>query len=76
MMYISMKTNRFKTNQKGFLEVLVVILIALILLRFLGISVDGILAKEGVKEFFTYVKDMLVLVWEDFLKIIGAFKKS
>lgn len=71
-----MTTKRFKSNQKGFLEIIVVVLIALILLRFLGISIDGILAKESVREFFGYVKDMLGLVWEDFLKIIGAFKKS
>lgn len=67
-----MKTNRFKTNQKGFLEVLVIILIALILLQFLGIDIDSILAKEGVKEFIVYVKDMLSLVWKDFLYIVKA----
>ncbi len=67
-----MRTKPYKTNQKGFLEVLVIILIALVLLRFLGVNIDGVLAKEGVKEFFMYVKDMLVLVWGDFLKIIKA----
>ncbi|MES2985570.1 MAG: hypothetical protein V4686_00405 [Patescibacteria group bacterium] len=69
-----MKINQHKSNQKGFLEVLVIILIALILLRFLGIDIDAILAKEGVQSFFAYVKDMLVLVWGDFMKIINAFK--
>jgi hypothetical protein len=64
----------YKSKEKGFLEIIVIVLIALILLRFLGISVDGILAKEGVKEFFAYTKDMLVLVWEDVLKIVKAVK--
>lgn len=70
-----MKT-QYKTNQKGFLEVIVVILVALILLRFLGINIEDIIANNAVKEFFGYVKDMLVLVWEDFMKIVGAIKKS
>ena len=74
MMYILMKKNLNNTKQKGFLEVLVVILVALILLRFLGIDIDTILAKEGVQSFFKYVKDMMLLVWGDFMKIIYAFK--
>lgn len=72
MMYISMKINQYKTNQKGFLEVIVVVLIALILLRFLGISVESIWAKDAVKEFVGYVKDMLALVWKDFMYIVNA----
>ena len=68
---------RKKNNtQKGFLELIVIILIALILLRFLGIDIETILAKQWVKDFFGYVKDMLVLVWQDFLEIISAIKNS
>lgn len=62
------------TQQKGFLELIVIILIALILLRFLGISIEGILAKAWVKEFLVYVKDMLILVWQDIVSIYGAIK--
>lgn len=64
------------TKQKGFLEIIVVILIALILLRFLGISVESILAKQWVQEFIGYVKDMLILVWQDFLRLVTAVKES
>lgn len=62
------------TQQKGFFELIIIILIALILLRFLGISVESILAKAWVKEFFVYVKDMLILVWQDLVKIFLAIK--
>jgi uncharacterized protein involved in cysteine biosynthesis len=67
--------NKYKnTKQKGFLELIVILLIALILLRFLGISVEGIFAKAWVREFIGYTKDMLVLVWQDLLKIVGVVK--
>lgn len=63
-------------TQKGFLELIVIVLIALILLRFLGIDIKAVLAKEWVKDFFGYVKDMLVLVWQDVIQIFTAFKDS
>lgn len=72
--------NRMKykkpNTQKGFLELIVIVLIALILLRFLGIDIKAVLAKEWVKDFFGYVKDMLVLVWQDVIQIFTAFKDS
>ena len=71
-----MKTFKRNSKEKGFLEIIVVILIALILLRFLGVNIESVLAKQVVKDFFIYSKDMILLVWEDFLKIITAFKKS
>jgi uncharacterized protein involved in cysteine biosynthesis len=64
------------STQKGFLELIVVILIALILLRFLGIDIKAVVAKEWVQEFFGYIKDMLVLVWEDVVTIFKAIKSS
>lgn len=64
------------STQKGFLELIVIILIALILLRFLGIDLKAVLAKEWVRDFFGYVKDMLVLVWQDVVAIFKAVKSS
>jgi uncharacterized protein involved in cysteine biosynthesis len=69
-----MRNTYTNTQQKGFLEIIVIVLIALILLRFLGISVESILAKAWVQEFFGYVKDMLVLVWQDIKSIFAAIK--
>ena len=67
--------NTYKnTQQKGFFEIIIIVLIALILLRFLGINIETVLAKPWVREFFGYVKDMLVLVWEDLVKIFYAIK--
>lgn len=62
------------STQKGFLELIVIVLIALILLRFLGIDLKAVLAKEWVRDFFGYVKDMLVLVWQDIVAIVQSIK--
>lgn len=70
-----MKLKKSNT-QKGFLEVIVIILIALILLRFLNIDVEAVLAKQWVQELLAYIKEMLVLVWQDLLKILNAVRGS
>ncbi len=67
---------KIPSTQKGFLELIVIILIALILLRFLGIDIQAVLAKEWVRDFFVYVKDMLVSVWKDIVAIFTSIKQS
>lgn len=63
-----------KRVQNGFLELIVIILVALILLRFLDIDINGLLAKGWVKEFISYTKEMLILVWQDMISIFKAIK--
>lgn len=65
-----------RTSQKGFLELIVIVLIALILLRFLGIDLKAVLAKEWVIEFLGYMKTMLINVWHDLVSIWNAVKGS
>ncbi len=65
---------RQNKSQGGFLELIVIILVALILLRFLGIDINGILAKEWVQEFIGYTKEMLTLVWQDIVNIYKAVR--
>ncbi len=60
--------------QGGFLELIVIVLVALILLRFLNIDINGILAKGWVKEFIGYTKDMLILVWQDMVAIYNSVR--
>lgn len=69
-----MRNTYSNTQQKGFFEIIIIVLIALILLRFLGIDIESVLAKAWVQEFFGYVKDMLILVWQDIVKIFTAIK--
>ncbi len=69
-----MRNTYTNTQQKGFFELIIIVLIALILLRFLGINIESVLAQAWVKEFFVYVKDMLILVWQDLMKIVMAVK--
>ena len=70
-----MKNNQIKKRQQGgFLELIVIILVALILLRFLDINVDSVFTKAWVQEFITYTKEMLILVWRDIVTIFNAIK--
>ncbi len=71
-----MKNNFQQNKQKGFLELIVIVLVALILLKFLDIDINAILAKQWVKDFIAYTKDMLILVWQDLVDIFNAIKNS
>lgn len=64
-----------QNDQRGIIQVLVIIIIALVLLRWLGINITTLLAKPGVHEFAVFVKENIKLVWQD-LKEIFFFVKS
>ncbi len=71
-----MKKNNqiIKREQGGFLELIVIIFIALILLRFLNLDIGVILSKTWAQEFITYTKEMLILVWRDIVTIFNSIK--
>ena len=69
------KSNSREISKKGFIEIIVVIIIALVLLNLIGVDLKAVLAKDSVKQFAQYVKDMCILVWED-LKMIAGFIKN
>ena len=64
-----------KNNNKGIIEIIVVIIVALLLLNLIGVDLKAVLAKESVKQFAGYVKDMMILVWQD-LKLIAEFIRN
>lgn len=64
----------YKSQQGGFLELLVVIIIALVILQVLGIRVSDILAKPWVREFGAYIVSMMKLIWQDILEIFAFIK--
>ena len=70
-----MKNTSNQISKKGFIEIIVVIIVALVLLNLIGVDLKAVLAKESVKQFGGYVKDMCILVWDDF-KMIGEFIKN
>lgn len=63
------------SGDQGFIQILVIIVIALVLLRWLGINLTAILAEPAVHDFAVFVKQNLILVWHD-LKEIFFFVKS
>ncbi len=67
--------NKPSKNNKGFVELIVVIIVALVVLQLLHIDIRTLLAKEWVHNFAIYVRDMLKLVWADLVEIF-AFIKS
>lgn len=68
------KIYKLQNKNAGFLELIVVIIIALVLLNVLGIDINEILARPWVREFGTYIMSMLRLVWEDILAIFVFIK--
>lgn len=73
----SLRSNLGQTRpnkQGGFLELIVVVIIALVILNVLGIKVSDILAKPWVKEFATYFVASMKIVWQDILEIVAFIK--
>ncbi|MES3005548.1 MAG: hypothetical protein V4664_01225 [Patescibacteria group bacterium] len=61
-------------KSSGFIEIIVVIIVALVGLHLLGIDLTDILSKQWVKDFAIYVRDLLILVWNDIKEIIAFIK--
>jgi hypothetical protein len=69
-----MKNSIQQRKSDGFIEIIVVIVIALIALHLLGIDLKELLSKQVVQDFAIYMRDMLKLVWADILDIIQWVK--
>jgi hypothetical protein len=65
---------RGKSQSGGFIEIIVVIIVALVALHLLGIDIKDLLSKQWVKDFAIYVRDLLRLVWQDILDIVAFIK--
>jgi hypothetical protein len=61
----------YRNQSGGFIEFIVAVIIAIVMLRLLGINLSSFLAKPTVREFAFYVKDILVLVWNDLAQIVS-----
>lgn len=69
-----MKYSSRNNQNGGFIEFIVAIIIALVLLHFLGIDLASLLQKQWVINFAIYVKDLLIIVWNDLLLIFQFIK--
>jgi len=58
----------------GFLEIIVVIIIALVLLNVLGININTILSQPWLKDFALFIWDLLKIVWYDVIQIVAFVK--
>lgn len=60
-------------SSKGFIQIIVVIIIGLVLLRLIGVNIVEWLNTPAVKDFSLYVRDMLKAVWADLKSIVSFF---
>lgn len=65
-----------KKSKKGFIEIIVVIIVALVLINLLGIDLKSVLAQDSVRQFFQYTKDLCILLWNDLKIIIDVIRHS
>ncbi len=66
--------NKTQTKQGGFLQIIVAIIIALVIINVLGIDLREVLARPWVREFGAYIVSLMRIVWQDILLIIAFFK--
>lgn len=64
----------YRSQSGGFIEFIVAIIIAIVMLNLLGINIVNVLSKPAIREFAMYVKDILIMVWNDLLQIVGFIK--
>jgi hypothetical protein len=72
-----MKTNYkgYRNQSGGFVEFIVAIIISIVMLNLLGINIVNVLSKPAVREFAFYVKDILIMVWNDLTQIVGFIRE-
>jgi len=56
-------------NRKGFIRMIIVIIIALIVLGALGFNVKDIMNSEKVQTNLHYAWDLVIMVWNNFLAV-------
>jgi hypothetical protein len=61
-------------NQKGFVQIIVIIIATLIFLRLIGVNIVDILDKPWFIEFAHDVKDMSLKVWADIVAIFSFMR--
>lgn len=76
MKHISIYNQTAKQSKQegGFLQIIVAIIIALVILNVLGVDLREVLAKPWVREFGAYIVSLMRIVWQDILLIIAFFK--
>lgn len=65
----------YRNQSGGFVEFIVAIVISIVMLHLLGIDIVSVLSKPAVREFALYVKDLLIIVWNDLFQILGFIKE-
>ncbi len=65
---------QMQKKQDGFLQIIVVIIIALVILNVLGVDLREFLSRPWVREFGAYIVSILRIVWDNILIIVAFIK--
>lgn len=69
------KYKGYRNQSGGFVEFIVAIIVSIVMLHLLGIDIVNVLSKPAVRDFAFYVKDILILVWNDLIQIFGFIRE-
>jgi hypothetical protein len=58
----------FKHTHRGFIQFVIVLIIALIILGYFGFNMREILQRDSVKDNLQYAKELVVKVWQNYLR--------
>jgi hypothetical protein len=56
-------------NDRGFIKIILIIVIGLVLLGYFGVNIRDVLASPVVKDNLAYAWDFALRVWDDYLQI-------
>ena len=64
-----MKKNSNRQGSRGFIKMIILIVVALIVLGYLGFNLRNIVASPTVQDNFNYAKEVIVNIWNSYLKV-------
>jgi hypothetical protein len=60
-------------KDQGFIKLIIIIVIAIIILGFLGIDIKQVVESPTTQHNFSYVTQVLLYIWDHFLKVPAMF---
>lgn len=63
----------FENKEQGFIKTIVIIVVALIILGYLGIDIKQVIDSPTTQHNFSYVTQVILYVWNHFLKDITFY---
>ncbi len=72
--YLKARSQKLKADSGGFIQLIIIVIVAFLLLHFLNISLSSILGKQSVHDFAVYAWGLSKEIWADFLLLLNFIK--